>query len=94
MQAGCYAFDMAELASLYGYLEFQRSVRGKTRYVHDEQAREFLRTVLDTTRSGLKKLRNASILYRAQRGFTWTIERHGEPRRKTEGRVAPTQETL
>lgn len=69
---------MAEFASLHDFLEFQRNVRWKTRYVHEDETRKFLANVVETSLSRVKVLPKDSILFRAQRGFTWTTERHGE----------------
>jgi len=69
---------MTEFSSLHGFLEFQRNVRWKRRYVHNDETQQFLTDVLETSASRLKVLRKGSILFRAQRGFTWTTESHGE----------------
>jgi hypothetical protein len=69
---------MARFASLHGYFEFQRNVRRESRFIHNEQTKEFLKTVLETSTPRLKRLRRDSILYRAQRGFSWKTERAGE----------------
>ena len=69
---------MAEFASLHSYFEFQKTVRWKTRFVHDEQTREFLRVVIETSASRKRKLPKDQILFRAQRGFTWRRENAGE----------------
>jgi hypothetical protein len=71
-------FVMAEFVSLRSYLEFQKSVRWKARFVHNEQTKEFLETVLETSAPRVKKLRKDQVLFRAQRGFTWRLEHAGE----------------
>jgi RES domain-containing protein len=60
---------MTEFATVYGYLNFERSVKQKARYIHDEQTRVFLRTVMETSESRRKTLQKDQILWRAQRGF-------------------------
>jgi RES domain-containing protein len=60
---------MTEFATVYGYLNFERSVKQKARYIHDEQTRIFLKTVMETSESRRKTLQKDQILWRAQRGF-------------------------
>lgn len=73
---GSTIFRVAEFPSLYGYVEFQKSVRQKFRYIHDDAARKFIEAVLDSSASRAKILPKDGILYRAQRGFRWRLE-HG-----------------
>lgn len=40
---------MAEFASLFGYFDFETSVRQKARYIHEEATREFISEVLETS---------------------------------------------
>ena len=57
---------MREFAS--DYRNFEKSIKRKARFVHDEQVSEFLKTVLDTSRSRRRKLRKGRLLVRAQPG--------------------------
>ena len=56
------------------------------RFVHDDEVREFLTTVLATSRRRERKLAKDRILFRAQPGFTWTTEqaRTGEQKGEIE----------
>jgi hypothetical protein len=74
------AYDkgMAEFASLDSYYAFEKSVRWKARFVHDEQTQDFLKVVLETSTLRLRTIPKGQILFRAQRGFTWRTERRGE----------------
>ncbi len=69
---------MAEFASLRSYWHFAQSVKRKARFVHDEEVREFLKLVLETSASRRKTVPKDQILFRAQRGFTWKTENRGE----------------
>jgi RES domain-containing protein len=62
---------MAEFPTVYGYWNFERSVKRKARYVHDDDVREFLKTVMETSELRRKTLEEGQILCRAQRGFKW-----------------------
>jgi hypothetical protein len=65
---------MAEFASVYDYWNFEQSVKRKVRYIHDDDVRSFLQTVMVTSESRRKTLQGGHILYRAQRGFEPGIE--------------------
>ena len=60
---------MAEFATVYGYLNFERSVKQQARYIHDEETRAFLKTLIETSEARRKTLQKDQILWRAQRGF-------------------------
>ena len=59
---------MLEFLSFHAYRDFERSVKRKARLVHDEQVREFLQTVLETSKSRMRRLPKDGILFRAQMG--------------------------
>jgi RES domain-containing protein len=63
-----------EFASLHSYSQFEQSVKTKARFVHDDEVREFLRIVLETSRMRRRRLKKDRILFRAQTGFTRTTE--------------------
>jgi hypothetical protein len=65
---------MAEFASLHSYSQFEQSVKTKARFVHDDEVREFLRNVLETSQTRRRRLPKDRILFRAQTGFTLTTE--------------------
>lgn len=65
---------MAGFAFLHVYSHFEQSVKTKARFVHDNEVREFLKSVLETSRIRLRKLPKDRILFRAQPGFEWTTE--------------------
>jgi hypothetical protein len=69
-----YHDHMAEFASLHSYSEFEHSVKSKTRFVHDDAVREFLKTILETSRVRRRKISKDRIFFRAQSGFTWATE--------------------
>jgi hypothetical protein len=68
---------MAEFPSKESYHLFQQSVRHRSRYVHDDDVRGFLKTLLETSKSRSKTLEKGELLWRAQRGCEWRIEDAG-----------------
>jgi hypothetical protein len=92
---------MAEFASLHSYWKFERSVKAKAKCVtervellhgeYDEDTREFLRMVLETSRTRRRRISKISrgrsrIFFRAQNRGTWTTAplRIGEGEEATE----------
>jgi len=69
---------MAEFASTDSYRRFAQTVKLKTRYVHDDEVREFLATVMATSESRRDSIEESVILFRAQRGYVWRRESVGE----------------
>jgi len=65
---------MPEFASLHSYMQFERSVKTKARFAHEDAVKEFLKTVLETVEPRLRPLPMGKVLFRAQRGFIWTTE--------------------
>jgi hypothetical protein len=62
---------MAEFPAVYRYWNFERSVKRKAQYVHDDEVRSFLKNVMETSELGRKTLQEGQILCRAERGFEW-----------------------
>lgn len=69
---------MAEFSSTDSYHRFGQTVRLKTRYVHDDEVREFLATVMATSESRRDSSEKSVILFRAQRGYVWRRKNGGE----------------
>lgn len=59
---------MAEFKSWRSYWNFEWSVKQRTRYVHDNEVKEFLGALLYTCRSRIEIIPKASVLWRAQLG--------------------------
>jgi RES domain-containing protein len=68
---------MPEFASLDSYLHFQQSVRWKTRYAYDDETKDFLKTVIETSAPRVRRMKKGQILFRAQRGYRWSPEGGG-----------------
>jgi hypothetical protein len=49
-------------------------MKQKARYVHDEEVRAFLATVMETSETGRDSIENSAVLWRAQRGYVWRKE--------------------
>src|SRR5262245_35788734 len=60
-----------ELASWRSYYAFARRVRHTRRYVWDDHVQAFLDTVLATLKNRDEKIRQGTLLYRAQRGVQY-----------------------
>lgn len=70
---------MAEFAAADSYWRFEQTVKHKTRYFHDRQVLTFLDNVLETSQSRKESIKEFSVLFRAQRGYTWRKDNEGEP---------------
>jgi hypothetical protein len=53
-------------------------VKLKTRFVHDDEVRSFLSTVMETSESRRDSIEESSVLWRAQRGYIWRKEHEGQ----------------
>jgi len=62
---------MSEFESQNSYSHFEHSVKRKARYVFEEKADKFLRTVLETSEHRKRKLPKDRFLWRAQQGDHW-----------------------
>jgi hypothetical protein len=71
---------MPEFASLDSYWKFEKSVKAKAKCGgvellqgdYDEETREFLRMVLETSRIRCRKISKGRVFFRAQNRGTWT----------------------
>src|SRR6185437_15837991 len=68
---------MAEFVSTDSYGRFAQAVTRKTRYMYDGEVHEFLKAVMETSEKRKETISKASILWRAQRGYTWRTEYEG-----------------
>lgn len=90
---------MAEFPSSESYWRFAQSVKLKARFVHDNEVRDFLGIVLESSVSRRKRLQKDSLLFRAQRGSTPRTEKSGEeefdvPRAHPPERMSPKAECV
>jgi hypothetical protein len=69
---------MAEFDSPDSYHRFEQTVKRKARYIHDDEIRSFLATVIETSEIRKNTIEDASVMWRAQRGYTWRVENQGE----------------
>jgi RES domain-containing protein len=69
---------MAEFAHLGSFLNFERSVREKARFFHEQSVRDFLRAFVETSASRKRRIKEGRVLFRAQRGGAWRTENIGE----------------
>jgi hypothetical protein len=89
---------MTEFVSSRDYSRFALSVTQKARYVHEEEVREFLATVVATSETRRDSIAKETILWRAQRGYEWRMEHEGEeyefevPCAFSSDRMVPTAE--
>ncbi len=64
---------MAEFKSWRSYSEFERTVKQRTRYVHDSEVEVFLQTVWHTSQQRIENIPADRFLWRAQLGHDWNI---------------------
>jgi RES domain len=69
---------MAEFLSSSDYSRFAYSVTQKARFVHEEEVRQFLATVVSSSEARRDSIAKGTILWRAQRGHEWRMENSGE----------------
>src|SRR5687767_8645423 len=62
---------MTEFRSWQSYLRFVNAVSFRSRYVHDDETREFLSKVVETAHDRVFELDEGSELLRAQIGSEW-----------------------
>jgi hypothetical protein len=65
---------MAEFASTDSYYRFAHTVKLKARYVHDQEVRGFLASVMETSETRRDSIEKSVVLWRAQRGYVWRKE--------------------
>lgn len=68
---------MAEFPSPDSYRNFEQAVKRASRYVHNDEVREFLSTVMETSVTRKVLIPEGGFLWRAQRGYIWTKEHEG-----------------
>lgn len=68
---------MAEFSSTDSYRRFEQAVKRETRYVYNGEVRDFLAAVVETSKTRKDSIEKSSILWRAQRGYTWRTENPG-----------------
>ena len=68
---------MAEFSFNDSYRRFEQTVKRETRYVYDHEVRDFLATVMETSKARKESIEKSTVLWRAQRGFTWSMENAG-----------------
>lgn len=69
---------MAEFTTVNSYDDFQRTVKSQARYIHNDEVRSFLATVLETSTSRSNVIEKGSVFWRAQRGYTWRRYKVGD----------------
>jgi hypothetical protein len=68
---------MAEFSFTDSYRRFEQAVTRETRYVYEADVRDFLAAVTETSGTRKDSIEKDSILWRAQRGYTWRTENPG-----------------
>jgi len=68
---------MAEFSSPESYRRFEQTVKRETRYVFDKEVRHFLAAVMETSQTRKESIDKGTVLWRAQRGYTWSVENAG-----------------
>lgn len=68
---------MVEFSSTDSYHRFEQTVKRTTRYIYDSEIRDFLATVMETSKTKKDIIEKSSVLWRAQRGYTWRMENAG-----------------
>ena len=65
---------MTEFAFTDSYYLFAQAVTRKSRYIQDDEVRTFLAAVMETSAARKDSIEKSSILFRAQRGYSWRTE--------------------
>lgn len=68
---------MAEFASTDSFRRFEQAVKRETRYIYNGEVQEFLAAVVETSQKRKDSIEKSTILWRAQRGYTWRTENPG-----------------
>ena len=70
---------MTEFKSWQAYRTFKWHVRHRTRYIFDDEVREFLDAVVSTSENRKRPVPAGSVFWRAQRGHGWaTVHQDSE----------------
>lgn len=62
---------MSIFKSWLSYHYFEQAVKRKNRYIYDSDVKDFLQTVLETSKSRIEEIKEESILWRSQLGYNW-----------------------
>ena len=68
---------MADFASTDSFRRFEQAVKRETRYIYNGEVQEFLAAVVETSQKRKDSIEKSTILWRAQRGYTWRTENPG-----------------
>ena len=68
---------MAEFSSTDSYRRFEQAVKRETRYAYNAEVKDFLAAVMETSKTRKDSIEKSSILWRAQRGYSWRTENQG-----------------
>jgi hypothetical protein len=69
---------MTEFAFTDSYYRFAQAVTRKSRYIQDDEVRAFLAAIMETSADRKDSIEKSSILFRAQRGYSWRTENQGQ----------------
>jgi hypothetical protein len=69
---------MNDFAFTDSYYRFVQAVTRKSRYIQDDEIRAFLAAVMETSVARKDSIGKSSILFQAQRGYTWRTENQGD----------------
>lgn len=62
---------MRTFESWRSYSVFEQAVRKKNRFIYDSAIKDFLKTVLETSKSWVEEVKEGSMLWRSQLGHDW-----------------------
>lgn len=68
---------MAKFAFTDSYRRFESAVKRETRYIYNREVQDFLAAVVETSQKRKDSIEKSTILWRAQRGYTWRTENPG-----------------
>jgi hypothetical protein len=69
---------MSEFPFTDSYHRFAQAVKQEARYVHDDEVKDFLAAVMETSESRKDSIEKSVVLWRAQRGYVWRKENEGQ----------------
>lgn len=64
--------------SWQSYWNYSNAINTKNRYILDDESKEFLNNLLETSESRIRNITKGSILWRAQNGHSWEPIHHGD----------------
>lgn len=62
---------MKTFISWRSYYRFEQIVKRKNRYIQDPEVKDFLQTILETSKSRVEEVKKGSVLWRSQLGHGW-----------------------